>query len=135
MRNSRPVARSPPSARPIVQRREAAMTTYTGRFAGKVAVVTGAAQGIRPTGALRLAREGGEVALVDRADLVHEVRHEAESTGAEALAITADLETFTGATEAMRRTHDRFGRIDILINNVGGTIWARPFAEYEEAQI
>ena len=29
----------------------------------------------------------------------------------------------------------RFGRIDILVNNVGGTIWAKPFAEYEAAQI
>jgi dihydroxycyclohexadiene carboxylate dehydrogenase len=111
------------------------MTTYPGRFAGTVAVVTGAAQGIGRTVALRLAREGGKVALVDRADLVHEVRHEAESAGAEALAVTADLETFAGATNAMQRTHERFGRIDILINNVGGTIWARPFAEYEEAQI
>ncbi len=29
----------------------------------------------------------------------------------------------------------RFGRVDILVNNVGGTIWARPYAEYGEAQI
>jgi dihydroxycyclohexadiene carboxylate dehydrogenase len=29
----------------------------------------------------------------------------------------------------------RFGRLDILVNNVGGTIWARPYAEYQEAQI
>jgi dihydroxycyclohexadiene carboxylate dehydrogenase len=118
-----------------VQQREAAMTTFSGRFAGKVAVVTGAAQGIGRTVALRLAREGGTVALVDRSALVEEVRHEAESAGTEALAMTADLETFAGATGAMRQTQERFGRIDILVNNVGGTIWARPFAEYEEAQI
>jgi dihydroxycyclohexadiene carboxylate dehydrogenase len=111
------------------------MTIFSGRFAGKVAVVTGAAQGIGRTVALRLAREGGKVALVDRAALVEDVRHEAESAGAEALAITADLETFAGATDAMRQASERFGRIDILVNNVGGTIWAKPFAEYEEAQI
>jgi dihydroxycyclohexadiene carboxylate dehydrogenase len=111
------------------------MTTWTGRFAGKVAMVTGAAQGIGRTVALRLAREGGKVALVDRSDLVEEARQEAESAAAEALAITADLESFAGATEAVRQTCDRFGRIDILVNNVGGTIWARPFAEYEEQQI
>jgi dihydroxycyclohexadiene carboxylate dehydrogenase len=112
------------------------MTTFPGRFAGKVAVVTGAAQGIGRAVALRLAREGGSVALVDRSELVEEVQHEAEAAGAAgALAITADLETYAGATEAMARTRARFGRIDILVNNVGGTIWAKPFVHYEEAQI
>jgi dihydroxycyclohexadiene carboxylate dehydrogenase len=111
------------------------MTTYTGRFAGKVAVVTGAAQGIGRAVALRLAREGGSVALVDRSDLVEGVRQEAEAAGAEALAITADLETFAGATAAMVGAHGRFGRIDILVNNVGGTILAKPYAHYEEAEI
>ncbi len=110
-------------------------TTYTGRFAGKAAVVTGAAQGIGREVALRLAREGGRVALVDRSDLVEEVRREAEAAGAEALAITADLETYAGATAAVEVARGRFGRVDILVNNVGGTIWARPYAEYQEAQI
>lgn len=111
------------------------MTTFAGRFAGKVAVVTGAAQGIGQTVALRLAREGGRVALVDRSDLVEGVRQEAEGAGAEALAVTADLETFAGATTAMDRARERFGRIDILVNNVGGTIWAKPYAHYAEAEI
>src|SRR5215204_6318116 len=110
-------------------------TTYTGRFAGKAAVVTGAAQGIGRDVALRLAREGGRVALVDRSQLVEEVRREAEDAGAEVLAINADLESFAGATAAVEETRERFGRIGILVNNVGGTIWARPFAHYEEAQI
>lgn len=105
------------------------------RFAGKVAVVTGAAQGIGRSVALRLAREGGRVVLVDRSELVEEVRQEAEAEGAEALAVIADLESFAGATTAVERARLRFGRVDILVNNVGGTIWARPYAEYEEAQI
>ncbi len=109
--------------------------TYAGRFAGKVAVVTGAAQGIGREVALRLAREGGKVALVDRSGLVDEARGEAEAAGAEALAITADLETYAGATAAVGGTRERFGRVDVLVNNVGGTIWARPYAEYQEAQI
>ena len=46
------------------------------RFAGKVAVVTGAAQGNGRTVALDIAREGGRLALVDRSDLIEEVRHE-----------------------------------------------------------
>jgi len=111
------------------------MTMFAGRFAGKVAVVTGAAQGIGRTVALRLAQEGGSVALVDRSDLVQDVRHEAESGGAAALAIAADLEAFAGAASAMEQTRARFGRIDILVNNVGGTIWAKPYAHYAEAEI
>ena len=108
---------------------------FTGRFAGKAAVVTGAAQGIGRTVALRLAQEGGRLALVDRSLLVEEVRHEAEGIGAEAIAIIADLETFAGAMLAMDGARERFGHIDILVNNVGGTIWAKPYAEYGEAQI
>jgi len=77
------------------------MTSYAGRFAGKVAVVTGAAQGIGRAVALRIAHEGGRLALIDRSPLVEEVRHEAESVGAEAIAIIADLETYAGATVAM----------------------------------
>jgi dihydroxycyclohexadiene carboxylate dehydrogenase len=108
------------------------MRTFTGRFAGKAAIVTGAAQGIGRDVALRLAREGARVALVDRSDLVEEVRREA---GDDAIAITADLETFEGATDAASRAYAAFGRLDILVNNVGGTIWARPYAHYEPAQI
>ena len=61
------------------------------------------------------------------------MRQEADAEAA--LAIIADLETFAGAAAAMERTRARFGRIDILINNVGGTIWAKPYAHYEEAEI
>lgn len=105
---------------------------FSGRFAGKVLVVTGAAQGIGRAVALRAAAEGGRVLFVDRADFVTEVAAEA---GAEAAAFTADLETWQGAAAAMRHAADRFGGIDILINNVGGAIRMRPFAEFEPDQI
>ena len=104
----------------------------TRRFEGRVAVVTGAAQGIGRSVALRLAREGGKVVLVDRSELVEETRQEA---GEDALAVNADLETFAGANTAIERARATFGRVDILVNNVGGTIWMRPYSEYEEAQI
>ena len=108
------------------------MTCFPHRFAGKVALITGAAQGIGRAVALRLAREGAHVALVDRSALVTEVGAEA---GSQALAINADLETYVGATSAVDQTLTRFDRIDILVNNVGGTIWTKPYAAYEEAQI
>jgi dihydroxycyclohexadiene carboxylate dehydrogenase len=94
-------------------------------------VVTGAAQGIGRTVALRIAREGGFVGLVDRSESVHDVQREIEALGGEAMAVIADLETFEGASGAIAR----FDRVDILINNVGGTIWAKPFAAYEPEQI
>lgn len=108
------------------------MTHFPNRFADKIALVTGAAQGIGRDVALRLAHEGARVALVDRSQLVADVAAEA---GAQAITINADLETYAGATSAVDQALRHFDRIDILINNVGGTIWAKPYAEYEQAQI
>ena len=105
---------------------------FAGRFAGKVLVVTGAAQGIGRAVALRAAAEGGRVLFVDRAEFVADVAAEA---GGDAASFVADLETWDGADAAMRHAADRFGGIDILINNVGGAIRMRPFARFEPAQI
>ena len=105
---------------------------FAGRFASKVLVVTGAAQGIGRAVALRAAAEGGRVLLVDRADFVTDVAAEA---GNGAAGFTADLETWDGADTAMRHAAQTFGGIDILINNVGGAIRMRPFAEFEPVQI
>ncbi len=106
---------------------------FTNRFAGKVLVVTGAAQGIGRAVALRAVREGGRVLFVDRADFVADVA--AEAGGSDAAAFNADLETFEGAATAMAFAAEKFGGIDILINNIGGAIRMRPYADFEPAQI
>jgi dihydroxycyclohexadiene carboxylate dehydrogenase len=103
------------------------------RFDGKVMVVTGAAQGICRGVALRAAAEGAKVLFVDRADFVSEVA--AEATDADTASFVADLETYEGAASTMAFAVQRFGRIDILINGVGGAIRMRPFAEFEPQQI
>jgi dihydroxycyclohexadiene carboxylate dehydrogenase len=105
----------------------------TQRFAGKVMVVTGAAQGIGRAVALRAAAEGGKVLFVDRADFVSEVA--AEAHGADTAGFVTDLETYDGAASAMGFAARTFGGIDILVNGVGGAIRMRPFAEFEPAQI
>jgi dihydroxycyclohexadiene carboxylate dehydrogenase len=108
---------------------------HAGRFDGKVAVVTGAAQGIGEGVATNLAKEGGRVALVDRSELVTELSAKLNAEGADTIAVLGDLEQYADCIRVMDQASERFGRIDILINNVGGTIWAKPYAEYTEEQI
>jgi len=105
------------------------------RFTDQVMVVTGAAQGIGRRVAERAAAEGARLALADRADVVHEVAGALTEQGHEAVALQADLETWEGAESVMRQALDRFGRIDVLINNVGGAINFKPFVEFTEAEI
>ena len=105
------------------------------RFQGKVVIVTGAAQGIGRGVAIGVAAEGGTVLAVDRSDLVHDVVAEIVKAGGTAAAHEADLETFAGAAGMVEDALKRWKRVDILINNVGGTIWAKPYEHYEEKQI
>jgi benzoate/toluate 1,2-dioxygenase reductase subunit len=106
-----------------------------GRFDGKVVVVTGAAQGIGRTVAERAAAEGGQVVLIDRSQLVHEVAEELSADGVKSLAVEADLEEWAGAESALRRAGSWQGRIDVLVNNVGGAINFKPYTEFTEAEI
>ncbi|PXY22855.1 benzoate 1,2-dioxygenase electron transfer component BenC [Prauserella muralis] len=103
-----------------------------GRFDGKVVVVTGAAQGIGERVARRISAEGGTVVLADRAGLVAGVA--SELTG-ETLPVVADLETWEGAQAMAEAALARYGRIDVLVNNVGGAIWFKPFTEFAPTEI
>ena len=106
------------------------------RFKDQVVIVTGAAQGIGFAVAQRIAREDGTVVMVDRAELVHDKAKELVGTGAgEVYSTTADLETFAGAQSAVDFALEKAGRVDVLINNVGGTIWAKPYEHYTPEEI
>ena len=110
---------------------------FPGRFDGKTLVVTGAAQGLGEAVATRAAREGGTVALVDRSE--HRARGREKLTaseGAQTVALTADLEQYWATRDGRWPQPQRgFGRIDILINNVGGAINFKPYVEFTEEQI
>lgn len=105
-----------------------------GRFADKVVVVTGAAQGIGAQVARRVSVEGGTVVVADRSELVQEIAGELAG-GAGCLPVQCDLESYTGATELLERAIAEFGRVDVLVNNVGGAINFKPFTEFTDDEI
>ena len=105
------------------------------RFEDKVVIVTGAAQGIGRGVALAAAREGARLVLADRAPILEEAGAEAQALGALVTLANVDLETWAGARALMETALRGFGRIDVLINNVGGTIWAKPYQDYADDEI
>lgn len=104
------------------------------RFADKVAVVTGAAQGIGRRVVERLLAEGARVVAVDRSELVREL-HELPHAAQCLRTLTGDMEQQPDCARAMAEATRHFGRLDILVNNVGGTIWAKPFEHYQPHEI
>lgn len=105
------------------------------RFSDKVVAITGAAQGIGRRTAELAAQEGAALLLIDRATAVNALAAELAAAGVQVLALEADLEQWQSTEAAVAAGLAHFGRIDVLVNNVGGTIWARPFADYQPQQI
>ncbi len=106
-----------------------------GRFDGKVVVVTGAAQGIGETTARRISAEGGTLVLADRSDLVTALADDLTSAARTASPVIRDLEQYDGARAVIEHAIQQFGRVDVLINNVGGAINFKPFIEFTDAEI
>ncbi|MCJ7595633.1 MAG: 3-oxoacyl-ACP reductase FabG [Desulfobacterales bacterium] len=100
------------------------------KLAGKVAIVTGGAQGIGRVYAMRLSKEGAKVVIADILD-GGRVEQEIVSEGGEALALKTDVSDERSTMEMVKRTIDRFGRLDILINNAAifAAIETKPFFE------
>jgi NAD(P)-dependent dehydrogenase (short-subunit alcohol dehydrogenase family) len=89
------------------------------RLAGKVAFITGAGTGIGRATAILFAREGARVAIAEIDARAGE--ETARLAGTEAIAIQADVTDPDSLQSAIRATVDKFGRLDILHNNAGGS--------------
>lgn len=86
----------------------------------RVAVVTGSGQGIGAGIARRLALAGARVVLNDIApDKIEQVAKELDAEGAVAFPVVADVSTKEGAESLVAAAAERFGQVDILVNNVG----------------
>ena len=88
---------------------------------GKVAIVTGGSEGIGRGIAQRLCEEGVKVAICSRReDVLEQAAQEIrDATGGEVLAVTADVTVPATLENLINQTVDKFGQIDILINNAG----------------
>jgi 7-alpha-hydroxysteroid dehydrogenase len=107
------------------------MTQVADRFRldGKVAVVTGAGRGIGAASALALAGQGADVLVAARtAAQLDDVVGAIEKLGRRAVAVPADLSDLDATAGLAGAAVEAFGRIDVVVNNVGGTM-PRPFLD------
>jgi len=100
------------------------------RLTDRVAIVTGGGLGIGRAYALGLAAEGARVVVADIADPLPAVK-EVEARGGQALGVPCDVSREDDTQDLARKALDRFGRIDVLVNNaaVYGTLARRSFLE------
>ncbi len=106
------------------------------RLKNKVCIVTGAGQGIGRAIARRLGQEGGKIVVADRVDEgATQTTDELTEHGVDAIKALVELSTLSGAEEMIDLAVKAFGRIDVLVNNVGGTIWMKPFHLYTEEEV
>lgn len=111
------------------------MTLERLRLDGKVALVTGGGRGVGRGIATVLAEAGAAVVVTARTpEQIEETAAQITNAGGRAIAVTADVLKRSDNERAVQAAIDAFGRLDILVNNVGGGE-ARPFMELEEEDL
>jgi NAD(P)-dependent dehydrogenase (short-subunit alcohol dehydrogenase family) len=111
------------------------MTSTGGPLQGQAAIVTGADRGIGKGIALELARAGCNVAVNYLSDPgpAQSTVSELEALGVEAIAVKADVRYATEVTDMVARAVDRFGRLDLHVNNAGIQTW-KALLKVDEAE-
>lgn len=106
----------------------------TERLADKIAVVTGGGAGIGEATCLRFAEERAHVVVVDRyeSDAVETVKSIEEDGGPEALAVEADVSDELAVEAMAQQVADRFGSVDVLVNNAGIRVDPKPVTKADE---
>jgi NAD(P)-dependent dehydrogenase (short-subunit alcohol dehydrogenase family) len=112
------------------------MTTNWNRgYAGKVAFVTGAANGIGRAAALAFAREGAKVVVADISECGNqETARMIEEAGGRALAVKCDVSRDNDVKTALEKTVETFGRLDFAFNNAGVEQPVTPAADLTEEE-
>ena len=106
------------------------MTQPSGRLAGRVAIITGGANGAGAASARLFAKEGAKVAIIDRDEAAgRRLEQEINALGLSVLFVCADVSKADQAERAVTETIKRYGQIDILFNHAG-IIIVKPFLEF-----
>lgn len=102
----------------------------------KVAVVTGGGKGIGRATALRLARDGMYIAVVDLDPVTAAATAEdiSQQTGCDSISVQADVSRRESVHEAVEAILEHFGRIDVLVNNAGILSLKKPFVKYTKEE-
>jgi NAD(P)-dependent dehydrogenase (short-subunit alcohol dehydrogenase family) len=101
---------------------------------GKVAIITGAKQGMGRADAILFAQNGAKVVVADISqEECQQVVDEIEKNGGEALAVKCDVTSQKEIEELVNKTVEKFGRVDILVNNAG-ICQFKPFLELTEEE-
>jgi NAD(P)-dependent dehydrogenase (short-subunit alcohol dehydrogenase family) len=111
------------------------MPNENGSFAGKVAFVTGAANGIGRAAAQAFSREGADVVLADLSEKGNqETARLVQNAGGRALAVKCDVSKSEDVRAAIEKTVQTFGRLDFAFNNAGGEQPVTPAADLTEEE-
>jgi NADP-dependent 3-hydroxy acid dehydrogenase YdfG len=104
-------------------------------LSGEVAIVTGASSGIGAATARELGRRGASVVLAARrADALEAQAEVIRDNGGQAIAVPTDVTDREQLTDLVQRATQRFGRVDVLVNNAG-VFWSRSLAATRPADV